>query len=83
MDFLLSNQVHFDEFHKIIIIVKIKFYRSNPVISKSRNVTLQDLPFENNRFEAAFSMFGLMFLPDRVKGLNRVLKPGKMAAVSS
>jgi SAM-dependent methyltransferase len=44
------------------------------------------LPYENERFDAAFSMFGLMFFPDRAKGfreLLRVLKPGGIAAVSS
>jgi ubiquinone/menaquinone biosynthesis C-methylase UbiE len=46
----------------------------------------QALPFENATFDAAFSMFGLMFFPDRRKGfaeLYRVLKPGARAAVSS
>lgn len=46
----------------------------------------QNLPFEDESFDAAFSMFGLMFFPDRVQGfkeLKRVLKPGKRAAVSS
>lgn len=46
----------------------------------------QALPFEANRFDAAFSMFGLMFFPDRNAGfkeLHRVLKPGGRAVVSS
>ncbi len=46
----------------------------------------QALPFENNSFDAAFSMFGLMFFPDRPKGfaeLYRTLKPGGRAVVSS
>ncbi|TQM29518.1 class I SAM-dependent methyltransferase [Nocardia bhagyanarayanae] len=46
----------------------------------------QQLPFEDDRFDAAFSMFGLMFFPDRVKGfaeMFRVLKPGGVAVVSS
>jgi len=46
----------------------------------------QALPFENATFDAAFSMFGLMFFPDRKQGfaeLYRVLKPGARAAVSS
>jgi SAM-dependent methyltransferase len=46
----------------------------------------QALPFEDATFDAAFSMFGLMFFPDRKKGfaeLHRVLKPGARAVVSS
>jgi SAM-dependent methyltransferase len=46
----------------------------------------QALPFEDDRFDAAFSMFGLMFFPDRGRGfreLFRVLKPGGVAVVSS
>lgn len=46
----------------------------------------QALPFGDNEFDAAFSMFGLMFFPDRAAGfaeLRRVLKPGGVAVVSS
>jgi ubiquinone/menaquinone biosynthesis C-methylase UbiE len=46
----------------------------------------QQLPFESGLFDAAFSMFGLMFFPDRAAGLRemkRVLKPGGRAVVSS
>ncbi len=46
----------------------------------------QDLPFSENQFDHAFSLFGLMFFPDRLKGfkeLYRVLKPGGIAVVSS
>lgn len=46
----------------------------------------QALPFEDGVFGAAFSMFGLMFFPDRAKGfaeLRRVLAPGARAVVSS
>jgi SAM-dependent methyltransferase len=46
----------------------------------------QALPWSDGTFDAAFSMFGLMFFPDRAKGFSellRVLKPGGAAVVSS
>lgn len=46
----------------------------------------QALPFDDNRFDAGFSMFGLMYFPERAKGfaeLFRVLRPGGIAVVSS
>jgi len=46
----------------------------------------QKLEYDNDLFDFAFSMFGLMFFPDRLAGfreLHRTLKPGGRAAVSS
>jgi len=46
----------------------------------------QNLPWNNAELDAAFSMFGLMFFPDRGRGfreLHRVLKPGGRAFVTS
>jgi SAM-dependent methyltransferase len=46
----------------------------------------QVLPWGDAEFDAVFSMFGLMFFPDRARGfaeLLRVLKPGATAVVSS
>jgi len=46
----------------------------------------QDLPYADESFDAAFSMFSLMFFPDRAKGyaeMHRTLKPGGRACVSS
>jgi SAM-dependent methyltransferase len=46
----------------------------------------QALPWDDAEFDAAFSMFGLMFFPDRARGfaeLYRVLKPGGAVVVSS
>jgi len=46
----------------------------------------QALPFEDGAFDAAFSMFGLIFFPDRARGfreLHRVLATGGRAVVSS
>ncbi len=46
----------------------------------------QSLPWNDAELDAAFSMFGLMFFPDRGRGfreLHRVLKPGGRAFVTS
>ena len=46
----------------------------------------QALPYADARFDAGFSMFGLMFFPDRSAGfreLRRVVKPGGRVVVSS
>src|SRR5512146_2611813 len=46
----------------------------------------QALPYETGTFAAGFSMFGLMFFPDRAKGfaeLRRVLAPGARAVIAT
>lgn len=46
----------------------------------------QALPYADNRFDAGFSLFGLMFFPDRPEGfaeLCRVLRPGATAVVAA
>ena len=46
----------------------------------------QNLTFPDNEFDWAYSIFGLMFFPDRVQGfreMRRTLKPGGRAAVTS
>ncbi|WP_067686037.1 class I SAM-dependent methyltransferase [Nocardia jejuensis] len=46
----------------------------------------QALPYAEDSFDAGFSLFGLMFFPDRARGfaeLHRVLRPGAIAVVSS
>ena len=51
-----------------------------------RHGDAQELPYADNTFDAAFSMFGLMFFPDRSKGfaeICRTLKPGGTIAVTS
>lgn len=62
----------------------------NPMIPAGRIEILegdgQNLPWEDETFDGAFSMFGLIFFPDRAAGfreLKRVLKPGRRAVVSS
>jgi ubiquinone/menaquinone biosynthesis C-methylase UbiE len=56
-----------------------------------RNIALhcgdaQALPYANATFDAAFSLFGLMFFPDRQRGfaeIHRTLKPGGSVAITS
>jgi SAM-dependent methyltransferase len=46
----------------------------------------QALPFGDGEFDAGFSMFGLMFFPDRARGLaelHRVVRPGGTVVISS
>ena len=46
----------------------------------------QDIPFADAQFDVAASMFGLIFFPDRHRGLRelrRVLRPSGVAVVSS
>ena len=46
----------------------------------------QALPYPDASFDAAFSMFGLIFFPERAKGLSelkRVLRPGGRVVLSS
>lgn len=46
----------------------------------------QKLPYKDDSFDAAFSMFGLMFFPDRMCGyqeIYRTLKPGGKTVISS
>ncbi|MET9216679.1 MULTISPECIES: class I SAM-dependent methyltransferase [unclassified Nocardia] len=46
----------------------------------------QDLPYPDGRFDAGFSLFGLMFFADRPQGfaeLRRVLRPGATAVVTA
>lgn len=46
----------------------------------------QALPFADDHFDAAFSLFGLMFFPNRAEGyaeMFRTLRPGGTACVSS
>jgi ubiquinone/menaquinone biosynthesis C-methylase UbiE len=65
--------------------------RSRIVVRNLRNLFPvrgdgQALPYEDGGFDAAFSMFGLMFFPDRGAGLRelyRVLRPGGRAVVAS
>jgi len=65
--------------------------RARLVAEKISNVTVREadgqaLPYEDGSLGAAFSMFGLMFFPDRVRGLRemkRVLQPGAPIVIGS
>jgi SAM-dependent methyltransferase len=53
---------------------------------EARHADGQALPFADGRFDAAYCMFGVIFFPDRAKGLRelaRVLRPGAAAVVSA
>jgi ubiquinone/menaquinone biosynthesis C-methylase UbiE len=53
---------------------------------ESRIADGQALPFSTASYDAAFSMFGLIFFPDRHKGFEemlRVLAPGGVGAITS
>lgn len=65
--------------------------RERAAVLGLRNVTVlqgdgQALPYPDEAFDLGFSMFGLMFFPDRPRGfreLYRVLRPGSRAFVTS
>lgn len=45
-----------------------------------------ELPYDDDTFDAGFSMFGLIFFPDRARGfreLRRVVRPGRRVVVAS
>jgi len=53
---------------------------------KTYHMDGQHLTFEDNSFDWAFSIFGLMFFPDRDRGFReilRALKPGARAAITA
>lgn len=69
----------------------LDIFRQNAARAGHSNITIQHgdaqaLPYPDEMFDAAFSMFGLMFFPDRSKGfaeIHRTLKPGGSIAVTS
>lgn len=69
----------------------LAIFRQNITRDGHNNISIrhgdaQALPYSNEMFDAAFSMFGLMFFPDRNKGfaeMFRTLKPGGSIAVTS
>lgn len=69
----------------------IKLFKESVSAGELENIELhcgdaQALPFSDAMFDAAFSMFGLMFFPNRNKGYTeifRTLKPGGKVIISS
>lgn len=69
----------------------LQLCRANVARTGLTNVSVQKgegqaLPLTDDSFDGAVSMFGLMFFPDRKRGMRelvRVLRPGGVAAVSS
>lgn len=69
----------------------LDIFRQHAELAGDQNIIIrhgdaQALPYADEMFNAAFSMFGLMFFPDRSKGfaeIHRTLKPGSSIAVTS
>lgn len=82
-----ARQVHAVDFAPAML----EQLRARAVAARATNIDAQvadgqALPFQGGRFDAAYSMFGLIFFPDRGRGLAelaRVLRPGARAVVSS
>ena len=81
------KEVHGIDFSESMLAI----FCQNAARSGHTNITMchgdaQILPYPNEMFDAAFSMFGLMFFPDRHKGfaeIHRTLKPGGTIAATS
>lgn len=82
-----AEQIHGIDFSESMLAV----FRDKIERAGHRNIDLhcgdaQTLPYADATFDAAFSLFGLMFFPDRGKGfkeIHRALKPGGTIAVTS
>lgn len=82
-----AGTVHGIDFSEAMLAI----FRQHVERAGHQNITIrhgdaQALPYADEMFDAAFSMFGLMFFPDRSKGfaeIYRTLKPGGSIAVTS
>lgn len=82
-----AEQVHGIDFSESMLAV----FRNKIEQAGHRNIALhcgdaQTLPYADATFDAAFSLFGLMFFPDRKRGFDeiyRTLKPGGSIAITS
>ena len=82
-----AGHVHGIDFSETMLDI----FQKNAARAGYTNVSIQHcdaqtLPYHDEMFDAAFSMFGLMFFPERSKGfaeIHRTLKPGGSIAVTS
>ncbi|MBI5890822.1 MAG: methyltransferase domain-containing protein [Nitrosomonadales bacterium] len=82
-----ANEVHGIDFSDAMLAI----FKTKTEQAGYRNIILhcgdaQALPYADATFDAAFSLFGLMFFPDRKMGfaeIYRTLKPGGSVAVTS
>ena len=82
-----TEQIHCIDFSEAMLAV----FRNKIEQAGHRNIALhcgdaQTLPYADETFDAAFSLFGLMFFPDRQQGfaeIYRTLKPGGSIALTS
>ena len=82
-----AGKVHGIDFSEAMLAV----FNNKIAAAGLRNIELhcgdaQALPYADETFDAAFSLFGLMFFPDRGKGfkeIHRTLKPGGSVAITS
>jgi ubiquinone/menaquinone biosynthesis C-methylase UbiE len=82
-----ASKMHGIDFSEAMLAV----FRNKIEQAVHRNIALhcgdaQTLPYADATFDAAFSLFGLMFFPDRQQGfaeIHRTLKPGGSIAVTS
>lgn len=82
-----ADKVHGIDFSEAMLAV----FKKKIVQAGHGNIELhcgdaQALPYPDGMFDAAFSLFGLMFFPDRNRGfaeIHRTLKPGGSIAVTS
>lgn len=82
-----AGKVHGIDFSEAMLTV----FNNKIAAAGLRNVELhcgdaQALPYADATFDAAFSLFGLMFFPDRKRGfaeIHRTLKPGGSVAITS
>jgi ubiquinone/menaquinone biosynthesis C-methylase UbiE len=82
-----AHQVHGIDFSEAMLAV----FRKKIAKAGHRNIELhcgdaQALPYADASFDAAISLFGLMFFPDRARGfaeIYRTLKPGGSVAITS
>lgn len=75
------------DFSDAMVSILEKSIRSEGISNiETRRGDGQALPYKDSIFDAAYSMFGLMFFPDRMKGYSeiyRTLKPGGQVVISS